>query len=114
MRLPRWATALDVFAVVMALIAISVFIGGGFRVWVFEYRISVMDWWRPALWGLVAIAIRHAIVRTNPLPQHVASAVMGWWRSDDRRVVLPIHLTTRFGVLIVAFLAVILVGFPPE
>lgn len=114
MKLPKWATALDVVAIFMALIALSVAIGGGFRVWVFDSRISVLDWWRPALWSLVAVGVRHAFVRTNPLPQHVWSSLLGWWRSDDRRTVLPIHISTRFGVLIVGFLAVILVGFPPE
>ena len=79
-------------------------IGGGFRVWVFDSRISVMDWWRPALFSLVAIALRHANIRTNPLPQHILSLFVGWWRSDDRRTVLPIHLSSRLGVLAVGFL----------
>lgn len=112
--LPKWATALDVIAVVMALIAISVIIGGGFRVWVFESRVSVTGWWRPAVWSLLAIAIRHAIVRRHPLPQRVAAAVVRWWRSPDTKVVLPIHLSSRIGVLFVGFLAVLLIGFPPE
>ena len=41
--LPKWASALDAIAVVMALIAISVAIGGGFRIWVFDVRLSVTD-----------------------------------------------------------------------
>ena len=41
----------------MGLMALSVFIGGGFRVWMFDTRLSVMDWWRPALWTVVAVAI---------------------------------------------------------
>lgn len=113
-KLPKWATALDVVAVVMALVAISVAVGGGFRVWIFETRLSVTDWWRPALWSVLVIAIRHAIVRRDPLPRRVAHAVASWWQSDDRRQVLPIHLATRCGVLAVGFLAVILIGFPPE
>ena len=47
MKLPKWATALDAIAVVMALIAISVAVGGGFRIWVFDSRLSVTDWLRP-------------------------------------------------------------------
>ena len=112
MKLPRWATALDVVAVLMALVAISVAIGGGFRVW--DGRLSVTSWWRPALIGVLAIAIRHALVRQRPLPLRVAHGVSSWWRLPDTRVVLPIHLATRFGVLLVGFLAVILIGFPPE
>jgi len=48
MKLPRWATTLDVVAVVMALVATSVAIGGGFRIWIFDSRLSVTSWWRPA------------------------------------------------------------------
>lgn len=114
MKLPKWATALDVFAVAMGLIALSVAIGGGFRVWMFDARLSVMDWWRPALWSVVAVAIRHAVVRHDPLPQHVWRATLEWWRSPDRGVVLPLHLVSRLGALIIGFLGVILVGFPPE
>jgi hypothetical protein len=114
MKLPKWATALDVIAVVLGLVAVSVLIGGGFRIWVFEFRISVTDWWRPALWSVLAIALRHAIVRQQPLSHRIASAVRTWWHSPDTRVVLPIHLSTRLGVLLVGFLAVQLVGFPPE
>lgn len=112
--LPKWATALDVVAVVMALVAISVVLGGGFRVWVFDHRLSVTEWWRPALWSVLAIGIRHALVRRQPLPQRLAANLLAWWRSPDTRTVLPIHLATRFGVLAVAFLAVLLIGFPPE
>ena len=72
MKLPRWATALDVVAVLMALVAISVAIGGGFRIWIFDSRLSVTD---PGggrrSWSVVAIAIRHALVRQQPLPQRV-------------------------------------------
>jgi hypothetical protein len=114
MKLPKWATALDVFAVVMALIALSVVIGGGFRIWVFDSRLSVTGWWRPALWSAGALALRHALIRRAPLQQRIAAGVIAWWRSDDRRTVFPIHVASRFGVLLVGFLGVLLIGFPPE
>jgi hypothetical protein len=112
--LPKWATALDVVAVLMALVAISVAIGGGFRIWIFESRLSVTSWWRPALFAVLAIGIRHALFRTQPLPQRLIGSVAKWWRAPDTKVVLPIHLVTRVGVLFVGFLAVVLIGFPPE
>ncbi len=98
----------------MALVAISVVLGGGFRVWVFDNRVSVTDWWRPAMWSAVALALRHALVRRQPLPQRLSQALIAWWRSPDTRTVLPIHLASRLGVLAVGFLAVLLIGFPPE
>ncbi len=114
MKLPKWATTLDVVGVVMALIAISVALSGGFRIWIFDFRLSVTDWMRPALWSVVAIAIRHALVRTDPVHRRVVAGVVGWWRSPDTKIVLPIHFSTRIGVLLVGFLAVQLIGFPPE
>src|SRR5688572_11203796 len=111
-KLPRWATALDVIAIVMALVALSVLVAGGFRLVFFGMRLSVTDWWRPAMWSAAALMIRHAIVRHHPLPQRVVLAIVDWWRHPDTKVVLPIHLATRGGVLAVGFLAVILVGYP--
>ncbi len=114
MKLPLWAKALDAVAIIMAILAISVAITGGFRIVVFDVRISVTDWWRPVLWSLIALAVRHAIIRHDPLPQRVATGSRRWWQSPDTRIVLPIHLSSRLGVILIGFLAVILVGFPPE
>ncbi len=114
MKLPKWATALDVVAVVMAIVALSVLIAGGFRLTIFGGRLSVTEWWRPALWCVVALIVRHAIIRQRPLPQRVVQAVIRWWQDPVTKTVLPIHLATRGGVLAVGFLAVILIGFPPE
>ena len=113
MKLPKWATALDVLAVVTALIALSVAVAGGFRIWVFAGRLSVTDWVRPALWSVVAIAIRHALVRRRPLPRRIIDGVTAWWQSPDTQIVLPIHLVSRLGVLVIGFIAVLLIGFPP-
>ena len=114
MKLPVWAKALDAVAVLMAILALSVLITGGFRIVVFGMRVSVTDWWRPALWALIAIGTRHAAVRHDPLHTRVAGGARHWWRHPDTRTVLPIHLATRFGVILIGFLAVILIGFPPE
>ncbi len=114
MKLPKWATALDVLAVVMVVVAISVLIAGGFRVVIFGGRVSVTDWWRPALWAAAAMLLRHVLVRRDPLPARVARGVLAWWRDPQTKIILPIHLATRFGVLVVGFMAVMLIGFPPE
>ena len=98
----------------MAILVISVAVTGGFRITIFDARLSMTDWWRPALYSAVALIIRHAIVRHDPFPPRVAAAIASWWRSPDRRTVLPVHLATRLGVLGIGFLAVILIGFPPE
>lgn len=114
MKLPWWARALDAVAIIMAILAISVAVAGGFRILVFGLRLSVTDWWRPALWFALAVIARHAVIRRDPLPQRVATGVAAWWRHPDTRTVLPIHLATRIGVLVLGFAAVMLIGFPPE
>jgi Mannosyltransferase (PIG-V) len=98
----------------MAIVALSVAISGGFRILVFDARLSVTEWWRPALWSALAVIARHAVVRHQPVPKRVAAGVIAWWRSPDTRMVLPIHLASRLGVLAIGFLAVILIGFPPQ
>ena len=116
MKLPKWATALDVVAVRD---------GPRRDLGRDRRRLSHLDLRQPAFGdGLVAagargaslaIAIRHALVRQQPLPQRVVARrrSRGGARRT-RKVVLPIHLASRLGVLLVGFLAVILIGFPPE
>jgi hypothetical protein len=98
----------------MAIVALSVAISGGFRILIFDARLSVTEWWRPALWSALAVITRHAVVRREPVPRRVATGVIAWWRSPDTRTVLPIHLASRLGVLVIGFLAVVLIGFPPQ
>jgi hypothetical protein len=112
--LPIAARLLDVLAVVALAAAISVLLFGGFRVIVAGTRVSVTDWWRPALWGVGVAAFRFWFWRRDPVWSRVASGVTRWWRAPDTRTVLPIHLASRLGVLAVGFMAVVLVGYPAE
>jgi hypothetical protein len=112
--LPVWARAADTVAVAAGLLTLSVVIFGGFRVSLGEARLSVTGWWRPALVMLASIAIRHAVHRAQPLWVRLATALRRWWSSEEVRTVLPIHLATRFGVLAIGFLSVVLVGFPAQ
>jgi hypothetical protein len=110
--MPQWAKMLDVVAVLMTMMAMSVAITGGFRA--FDGGLSVTSWWRPLIVTVLAITIRHAIFRRPALHQRLVRGVADWWRAADTKIVLPIHLTTRFGVLVMGFIAVILIGFPPQ
>ena len=112
--LPKWAAALDLLAIALALVALAVITGGGFRWMTFGVRISVTDWWRPAIGCAAALAIRHWFVRQHPLPARIWRAMVALWRSKDLRAVLPVHLATRGGVLAVGFLAILLIGIPQD
>ena len=69
MKLPLWARALDAVAAMMALLAISVAVTGGFRI--FGALISVTDWWRPALLAVIVAIARHAVIRRDALPRRM-------------------------------------------
>jgi hypothetical protein len=111
-RQPKWATALDVLAVVMAVMAIGVAVGGGFRLTLAGMRLSVTDWWRPAIMCVLAVAVRHLFRRADPLHRRAVRAAARWWQVTEARTVLPIHVATRGGVIAVGFLATLLIGFP--
>jgi hypothetical protein len=104
--------AADALTVLAGGLAVSVLLFGGFRVIVAGARVSVTDWWRPALWAVALLLVRHWRFRSRPLWIRVGTGVGGWWRAPETRAVLPIHLATRLGVLAVGFLAVVLIGFP--
>jgi hypothetical protein len=110
--LPLWVRALDVLAVITLGLALSVVLFGGFRVMVGDFRLSVTDWWRPALWALPLVVGRHWAHRQPPIWRRVGRGFVAWWRSPETRAVLPIHLASRLGVLAVGFLAVVMIGFP--
>lgn len=114
MKLPWWVTVLDVIAVTFALMTLSVAVFGGFRLAIPGGRLSMTDWVRPAAYCVTALLLRHALNRRQPLPRRVVAAIVAWWRAPDTKLILPIHLASRGGVLAIGFLAVILVGFPEE
>jgi mannosyltransferase PIG-V len=111
-RPPLWVRLIDIASIAALVLALSVLLFGGFRVMVAGTRVSVTDWWRPALWSLALMALRQWRWRHEPAWRRAARAVAGWWTSPDTRVVFPIHLSTRLGVLAIGFLSVVLIGFP--
>ena len=102
---------LDYVAVSAALLAITVYLTGGFREWFPWGRVSVTSWARPLFIALAAIAIRHVL---QPRPT-ILTRVEAWRRgalaSDAVRAAIPTMLSTRVGVLLVGFLAVVMFGY---
>jgi hypothetical protein len=102
---------LDYVAVLGALLALTVFFTGGFREWLPWGRVSVTSWARPLIFALVAAAVRHAL---QPRPT-ILARVNDWRRtafsSEAVRDALPTTISTRAGVLLVGFLAVVMFGY---
>jgi Gpi18-like mannosyltransferase len=75
-------------------------------------RLSVMSPWRVLVWAVVLIAIRHALVRRNPLYRRF---VAGWKQlrtSAEFSAAWPTFVSTRVAVLLVGYFAVVTIGYP--
>lgn len=104
-----WA---DGLAAVLAVLAISAFVTGGFRTELLGLRLSVTSWWRVALVAAGLLALRHWL---QPAPSILTRAVHGaraWRRDPVTRGTWPVVVTTRVGVLVVGLMAVFAVGYP--
>jgi hypothetical protein len=109
-----WARALDAVGVGLILIGLSVTVTGGFREWFPFGRISVTSWIRPMVIGGVLLLIRHYLRREPTIVRRVAEAFHRWRTSSEARVIWPIFLSSRLGVLAVGFLGVALIGYAPN
>jgi Gpi18-like mannosyltransferase len=113
-ELPRWAGAFDIAGVALLLIAVSVLVTGGFHELTPLGRLSVTSWIRPSTIGAALLILRHVLHRKPSLASRIVSSAEAWRASAESRVVWPIFLSTRVGVLIVGFLGVALVGYAPN
>lgn len=114
LALPAWARAADLLTAGLAVVAASVWIFGGYRLRAAGFRISVTSAGRVLLLAFICAAVRHAIVRREPLPGRIAAALGRLRQKSELRAVSPIWLASRLAVLAVGFLAVVTIGFPPS
>ncbi len=112
--LPRWARLLDALGVGLILIGLSISATGGFREWTPLGRISITSWMRPVIIGAIVLFVRHWICRRPSIVQRIVTAVRSRRRSDESRIIWPVFLSTRLGVLVVGFLGVALIGYAPN
>jgi Gpi18-like mannosyltransferase len=112
--LPIWARALDALGLALLLIGFSVVVTGGFREFTPFGRISVTTWTRPVILGLLLLAVRHWRWRRPSIVHRALAAFGRLRRSEAARVVWPIFLSTRLGVLVVGFFGIALIGYAPN
>ena len=112
--LSPWARVLDAAGIAVLLIGFSVAVTGGFREFTPFGRISVTSWPRPVILGVVLIALRHWFWRQPSIVHRAIAALGRLRRSESARIVWPIFLTTRLGVLVVGFFGIALLGYAPN
>jgi hypothetical protein len=104
---------IDASAVLILLVAVCVLLFGGFREFIGSVRVSVRSADRLVVAAILLIAVRHVLVREPSM-----WTTMAWWRarvvtSDAFGAAWPAFVATRFPVLVVGYLAVVMIGIVP-
>jgi hypothetical protein len=110
--LPRWVRVLDGLTLLTLAVGLAVAVFGGARIRFDEVRLSLMSAPRILLVAAVLAALRHAIVRRDPLHWRTWRMVTAVWRDEALRAVWPVWVWSRATILLVGFLAVATIGFP--
>ena len=113
-RFPWWARVLDIITVAATLLALTVFITGGFREWTPVGRVSITSWIRPLVLALMCLIVRHALRPRPILPALVYRGVRTWWTASEARSIWATFVATRVGVYAIGFLALAIIGYAPN
>ena len=113
-RFPWWARVLDIITVAATLLALTVFITGGFREWTPVGRVSITSWIRPLVLAVMCLIVRHAFRPRPILPDLVYRGVRTWWTASEARSIWPTFVATRVGVYAIGFLALAIIGYAPQ
>jgi mannosyltransferase PIG-V len=110
--LPRWASLLDLLTVILLIATLVLLAFGGVRFRVAGLRVSIMSAWRPFLAAAIVAAIRHVIVRRDPLYARVVAWIRTTRNSEAFAASWPVFIATRLAVLIIGYFAVVTIGYP--
>ena len=109
--LPVWVLFLDAVALVYSALVLSVVCFGGVDVHFQTLRITATTLPRLLVVLSGAIALRHWLFPQRPLHKRLRAWAASMRRSRAIRVVLPVFVVSRVGVLTVGFLSVLLIGY---
>jgi hypothetical protein len=110
--LPRWITIVDLLTLLLVFVSLIVLAFGGVRLHIGGIRLSMMSAWRPFVAALIVTAVRHALVRDEPLYARARDWIGATTQSEAFAASWPIFLGSRLGVLLVGYFAVIMIGYP--
>ena len=104
---------LDAGVVLVLLLALAVFVFGGFREYIGGIRISVRSADRIVILALVLAAVRHFLVARPSMLDTYKAVLARVWASAAFRSALPAFVATRTMALLIGYLAVVLIGIIP-
>lgn len=111
---PAWARLADALAILLLLLAGVVFAFGGYRERVFGLRIAITSPFRMLAWSAALVLVRHYMAPRRPLWADLVPRVRAALTTQEWRTALLASVATRPAILMVGYLAVFLVGFPPR
>ncbi len=109
-----WVRTADALSVLLVLLAGSVAMSGGFRLWVGSWRISVTAPERLAIAALLLTGLRHWRLPRPAIVERLWHGARHALQSEALRAVWPVAVWSRAAVAVVGLLAVFLVGYPPS
>lgn len=111
--LPGWARLLDLVCLALVLLALIIFLSGGFRVRLFDVRIALTSPVRLIVWAVGLAMARHVFAPQRPIYADAPARLRAAWGTDEVRTAFAALIGTRFAILLIGYLAVSLVGYPP-
>jgi hypothetical protein len=103
---------LDFVCLALLLLALIIFLSGGFRVRVFDIRLALTSPVRLLIWALGLAIARHAFAPQQPIYADAPARLRAAWATDEVRTALGALIGTRVAILLIGYLAISLVGYP--
>lgn len=108
---PRWARALDVLCLILVLLAVVIAESGGFRMRVGGVRIALTSAYRLLAFAAAVAILRHVVSPQAPIYHDLPVRIRTAWKAAPARSAWPALVSTRFAILFVGFLAVVMMGY---
>jgi hypothetical protein len=112
--LPRWVTAVDVLTVTIALASFAAAVGGGFKLGVGVFQLSVKTPWPPFLICVVVATLRHVRYARPHVLARMLAPLSEFVARDGFTAAWRPFVATRIAVLAIGILAVYTFGMPTE
>src|SRR5262249_44833765 len=108
---PRWARAADLLCLLVLLLAVVVAEWGGFRERVGGIRIAITSPWRLLVAALPLGVARPLLAPAAPIYKDLPARMRASWRTAPSRAAWSAIAGTRFAILFVGYLAVVMFGY---
>jgi len=112
--LPAWARLADAVCLVLALLALLVFMSGGFRDRVLGIRVAITSPLRMLAWAIILGIVRHYFAPQRPLWADLPARLRAASKAREWRTAFIACVGTRAAILFVGYLAIFLIGYAPR